>query len=534
MKEFLKENKLLLVAYLIFLVLVPIKDVGIPHVIGKLIESLRKKEMNYTYMYILLGCVLFVQVGQALNDVIEMKVFPLFQKFLCTKILNYIFSTCSSNLQEILNGKVLSIMAHGPRTMYNYLDVWRVDIIPQIIVFAITFIYLTTINKILGLLFLVIVIIYYIITFLTLGMCSETARIRENYLIQINEQVDDVLMNVVGIINAEQTDNEMQDLGKQYDIYKLYGEKSLMCTMKFKFILIPVMLVSLLLFIYLGYIYVLQNKIKLEQYIVAVMIYFYVFNTIIRTIDDIRDTAIRGGMVKEHLKLFESMDQAVASQTPITGSHKEKYIVFDNVGFNYKEKVIMKNFNLEIKKGEKVLIIGQIGSGKTTILKMLMRYNNPSSGHIYLEGLPLDTIPRQQLRRRIGYIPQNPILLNRTLYENITYGNPNVSKEQVIQVIQLLEIGHIFGVEKLDQLVGKHGSKLSGGQRQVVWILRVLLQNPEILVMDEPTSSIDKETKSFIDRLFEIVMKNRTVIVVSHDEYMSKFSDKVIKMPTSS
>ena len=100
-----------------------------------------------------------------------------------------------------------------------------------------------------------------------------------------------------------------------------------------------------------------------------------------------------------------------------------------------------------------------------------------------------------------------------------------------MNLIHTLGLGDIFNESRLDQRVGKHGGHLSGGQRQVVWILRVLVNAPDILLMDEPTSAIDKETKGFIDRLFEIVMKDRTVIIVSHDDYMTKFADRTVEMP---
>jgi ABC-type bacteriocin/lantibiotic exporter with double-glycine peptidase domain len=273
---------------------------------------------------------------------------------------------------------------------------------------------------------------------------------------------------------------------------------------------------------------------QIENFIVCIIIYLYVFNSIIKTYDDFRDTAIRSGMIKEHLKLFESMPDSDPNLSKVQTIFKDKYIYFDNVNFSYNEKKILNNFTLDIKKGEKLLIIGQIGSGKTTILKLLLRYKTPESGHVYYMGLPFEDIPRKELRKKIGYIPQAPVLLNRTLYENIVYGTPNFSKDKVYEMIQNLQLDNIFNKDRLDENVGKHGSKLSGGQRQVVWILRVLVQNPEILVMDEPTSAIDKDTKTFINRLFQLVMKNRTVIIVSHDEYMSTIVDRTIKMNNGS
>ena len=528
--NFVSSHKVLLVAYIIVLIIMPLQDIGIPHIIGKLMESLRSNgKSDYNYAYALVAMILLVQVGYTVNDYIEVKIYPLFQKYICNKILKYIFEKSSVNLQDILIGKILSIMAHAPRTMYNYLDIYRTEIFPQIIVFIIALVYLAMVDYHLAAIMLCVVIIYYIVVYLTLFKCKEPSQIRENYLIKVNEEVDDVLTNIVGILNAGQKYPELKTLNKYYDMYQKYGEISMKCTLKYKFALVPVMLISLVVFILLGFSKVKSKQIKVEKLVVCIIIYLYVFNSILKAINDIRDMAIRGGMVAEHLKIFESMTDPPENTSPIR-KHDDKYLYFDNITLKHGEKTILNNFSLNIKKGEKLLIIGQIGSGKTTILKLLMRYSNPNSGHLYYKGIPFENIPRVEIRKKIGYIPQSPMLLNRTLLENITYGSPNVSKEQVLDLISKLELSHIFNEARLNQNVGKHGSKLSGGQRQVVWILRVLIQNPEILIMDEPTSAIDKDTKSFIDRLFEHVMKDRTTIVVSHDEYMSKLCDKTIKI----
>jgi len=305
----------------------------------------------------------------------------------------------------------------------------------------------------------------------------------------------------------------------------------------------PILLFSLLGFITVGYQLCMQKKLKIEGFIVTIIIYLYIFNSIIGTIDSFRDASLREGMLKENIKIFNSMPAEHINQGPITNPSPKSYLYFDHVNYSYgqadtqTQKIVLKDFTLDVKQGEKLLIIGQIGSGKTTILKLLMRYKTPMSGHIYYRGVPFENISREEIRHKIGYIPQTPILLNRTLYENIVYGadtnaaaTGSPTKQDVINMIKYLQLDHIFTEDRLDQMVGKHGSKLSGGQRQVVWILRVLVQDPEILLMDEPTSAIDKETKTFIDRLFKLVMQNRTVIIVSHDEYMSKIVDRTIKL----
>ena len=538
--EFLASNKNLFIGYIIVLIITPIRDIGIPHIIGKILESLRNKNISYYYIYVLLATLVIIQIGGVINDFIDIKFYPIFQKYISKKILDYVFEQSSSNLQDILNGKVLSILAHFPRTLYNYMEAYKAVFIPQVLVFIIAIIYIGVINIQLCVIMIILVIIYYYISLLTMSNCQALSKTREKYLNDVNENVDDVLTNVTSILNANTRESEMAYLNTYYDEYKKYGILSIKCTVKYKFVLMPILLLSLLAFIVIGYQLCMKNKIKIEQFTVMIIIYLYVFNSIIKTTDDFRDAAFRQGALTEDMNIFKSMPSANINSTPynVDPNISKRYLYFDKVNYYYEDmpqhrKYILKDFTLEIKKGEKLLIVGQIGSGKTTILKLLMRYKTPMSGHIYYRGTPFEIIPREDIRHKIGYIPQNPILLNRTLYENIVYGSQSTktpSKRDIINMIKYLKLEHIFSEDRLDQMVGKHGSKLSGGQRQVVWILRVLVQDPEILLMDEPTASIDKETKTFIDRLFKLVMQNRTVIIVSHDEYMSKIVDRTISL----
>ena len=131
------------------------------------------------------------------------------------------------------------------------------------------------------------------------------------------------------------------------------------------------------------------------------------------------------------------------------------------------------------------------------------------------------------------YVPQTPILLNRTVYENIIYGiHPAPSKEDVEAVMK--EAGLVKFLEELpnglDSSAGIHGGKLSGGQRQIVWLLKAILINPEIIIMDEPTASVDEKTKNIIHLLMQKIMKDKTVIMITHDSYLLKFADKKITL----
>lgn len=161
-----------------------------------------------------------------------------------------------------------------------------------------------------------------------------------------------------------------------------------------------------------------------------------------------------------------------------------------------------------------------------------MKYKLPLDGAIFYNKRPYSDISVEELRTIIGYVPQTPVLFNRTIYENITYNNPSITESQVIELMKQLDIEDMIYKfpEGLQTNVGSGGSKLSGGQRQIIWIMRIILQNPEVVILDEPTSALDDDTKPIIQRMLEKIIKDKTIIMITHDKYLYKFADSIIEL----
>jgi ABC-type multidrug transport system fused ATPase/permease subunit len=192
--------------------------------------------------------------------------------------------------------------------------------------------------------------------------------------------------------------------------------------------------------------------------------------------------------------------------------------------------MILNGVTLHITQGDSVAILGDIGSGKSTILKLLLGYYKPTRGTVYYNDVNYDDIPMKYIREKIGYVPQVPVLFNRTIMENIRYGNSKITREDVERTLRELNLYKEFAKHKdgLDTKVGKNGSVLSGGQRQLVWCLRVLLSNPDVLILDEPTSSIDEKNKILLKNLLARFMKGKTTIMVTHDPAIVSFASKFV------
>ena len=192
----------------------------------------------------------------------------------------------------------------------------------------------------------------------------------------------------------------------------------------------------------------------------------------------------------------------------------------DNVQYSYSDSntPIIENLSLSIPAGQKVGLVGHSGAGKTTITHLLLRFADVSDGAIMIDGQNIRTVTQQSLREIISYVPQEPMLFHRSLRENIAYGKPNASEQEIRNAAkQASALDFIENLpEGLDTLVGERGVKLSGGQRQRIAIARAILKDAPILVLDEATSALDSESEKLIQQSLETLMKDRTSIVIAH------------------
>lgn len=196
-------------------------------------------------------------------------------------------------------------------------------------------------------------------------------------------------------------------------------------------------------------------------------------------------------------------------------------IEYKNVKFSYptrKDIEVLKGVDLFIGKGQKVALVGQSGSGKSTIIQLLMKFYDADSGAITIGGKAISEYPLSALRRSIGVVPQEVILFGGTIRENIKYGNPNATEEQIIEATQLSNSAEFIEQfpEGLDTVVGERGVKLSGGQRQRIAIARAILKNPSVLLLDEATSSLDAESEQIVQQALDRLMEGRTSIIIAH------------------
>jgi len=235
--------------------------------------------------------------------------------------------------------------------------------------------------------------------------------------------------------------------------------------------------------------------------------------------------------MQEVVDIFDTPIDILDPVEPETLKIREGHINFIDISFAYKGGIlVLDNFNLDIEPKERVGIVGHSGAGKSTLTKLLLRFADTTSGNIFIDGQNIKNITQNDLRSVISYVPQESILFHRTIRENIAYGRPDASQEEIEEVSKRA-FAHDFIIKlpkSYDTLVGERGIKLSGGERQRIAIARAMLKNSPILVLDEATSSLDSISESYIQAGFNELMKNKTTIVIAHRLSTISKMDRII------
>ena len=232
------------------------------------------------------------------------------------------------------------------------------------------------------------------------------------------------------------------------------------------------------------------------------------------------------------IEILESQSTIVDIEKAIKKNSLDSQISFENVSFRYEKQLVLKNLSFKVLKGQTIAIVGQSGSGKSTIANLIPRFYDVSQGSIKIDGINIKDIYKKDLRNLIGIVTQDSILFNDSISKNITLSNSEYSDNEIDQASKISNAHEFINKlkNKLESNVGDSGSKLSGGQKQRISIARAVLNNPPIMLLDEATSSLDSESEKLVQEALEKLMKNRTSIIIAHRLSTIKNADQILVM----
>lgn len=355
------------------------------------------------------------------------------------------------------------------------------------------------------------------------GMNDRINKVRKSR----NQEIDEVIMGFAEVRSQNMQSAHLKSLSEKND--KIIKERR-------RFNFINGYLSSLIdgidmlgVFLILFYVkdLLIAGSITSSAAMALVMYVFRIAQPMVLILEFADEITERCSLAKEYDKLMHFSEE---QDGELTLTSFDNGIKINDVSFAYNDSdTVLQNINLDIRKGESIGICGSSGGGKSTILKLLMRFYDTYTGSISVDGIELKDLSIDSFRKRIGIVHQDSMIFNTTIYDNIAYGNPNATEVEVVEAARKAGLYDFIQnlPEKFQTLVGDRGLKLSGGQKQRISIARIFLKNPEIILLDEATSALDNESEKVIQESLKM-FKGKTIVTVAHRLSTIKDSDKIV------
>lgn len=424
-----------------------------------------------------------------------------------------------SYFDKTTNGEVLSRFTNDIDTLAQSLNQSLTQIITAVTTLVGVFIMMLTISGVMTVAALVIIPIGMFVISMIIKRSQKFFAQQQEFLGNVNGQVEELYGGhlVVQAFNGQ--DDAIEKFDKTNE--KLYQSawKSQFLSGLMQPLMSFVGNLGYVLISILGGFLVIKNSIEvgdIQSFIQYVRQFNQPLNQIAQISNQLQSTAASAERIFEFLAEEE---EPVTENDSVKVTRHDGEVIFDHVRFGYDEnKVIIKDFNAKVKPGQKIAIVGPTGAGKTTIIKLLMRFYDVNSGAIYVDGKNIKDYNRQELRTHFGMVLQDTWLFSGSIKDNIKYGKLDATDEQVKEAAKAAHVDHFIKTlpSGYDMVLNEEASNVSQGQKQLLTIARAILADPEILILDEATSSVDTRTEVLIQKAMDNLMENRTSFIIAH------------------
>ena len=431
------------------------------------------------------------------------------------------------------NGEVLSIITNDVDTFSQNMNQSITQIITAICTIIGILIMMLSISVTMTIISIIILPITALVVRLIVKKSQKYFKAQQDYLGHVNGQVEEIYggHNIVKVFNGEE--KAIEDFDKMnHELYHSGWKSQFMSGLMHPLMNFAGNVGYVGVAILGGYLAV-QGRITVGN-IQSFIQYNKQFTQPINQIAQI--SSMLQSMVAASERIFEFLEEEEEMQeipNAVSTKGLKGNVTFDHVQFGYNEdKIIIHDFNEVVKDGQKVAIVGPTGAGKTTMVKLLMRFYDVNSGAILVDGHNVKDFNRGELRQMFGMVLQDTWLFGGTIKENIKYGKPDATDEEVVAAAKAAHVHHFIQTlpKGYDMVIDEESSNISQGQKQLLTIARVILANPEILILDEATSSIDTRTEQQIQSAMDNLMKGRTSFIIAHRLSTIKNADVILVM----
>jgi ATP-binding cassette, subfamily B, bacterial len=348
----------------------------------------------------------------------------------------------------------------------------------------------------------------------------------------LNSQLANNLGGIATIKSFTAEAHELERIGRESELYRQSNQQAIQLSSAFVPMIRMVIMLAFIAILVAGGQMALSGALEVGAYSLLVFITQRVLWPLTRLGETLDLYQRAMASIARVLDLLDTRSQIVSGETPLPVEAVSGEIRFENVSFEYSSSEgsrVIRDLSLHIPAGETVGIVGPTGAGKTTLVKLLLRFYDVQKGRITLDGHDLRQLQLRDLRRAIGFVSQDVFLFHGTVRENIAYGTFDASLEAITAAAKVAEAhDFILGLPQgYDTIVGERGQKLSGGQRQRISLARAVLKDPPVLVLDEATSSVDNETEASIQRSLEHIIVGRTTLIIAHRLSTVRNADRI-------
>ncbi len=537
--SFLKKHWKMLTIYIIVTLLsYPMESILLPNMYSSFFDTIKKDQRTQTFVkyFLILTTILLITYSSAsLQHYYESKLLPEINAHYIDFIYSNLIKKYKNQYSDLDMGSIIGKMTSIPtiiRELTSDLAAW---ILPRVLAIIIINIYFFFIHWKLGLVSLILIGIFIIINFNTFDKCIYHSSIRQQTMDKKNSEINDKLNNLYSIYSSGDIDYEIESY--QTNTIKLKNKHSnaLKCVNHNK-IINMIFLITLFIIInaYITFLYK-SGEISYNMLVALFITVIYYIPCFYNVSESIPDVTHYLGVLNNYDSFLSDLikvdkDDNDDNRPDIiisNGNIKINKLYFDYNG----TRPLFKNIDLNINGGQHVVFVGESGNGKSTLIKLIMGYYKVDDNMIFIDGQDINKINIESLRKEISFVNQNSKLFNSSIYDNISYGN-GLTHDEIDNMIQKLGVGRIFiGLrDGLNSNVGINGDQLSGGQKQMVHILRAMGKKNKICIMDEPTASIDVNNRELVIKAINQMSKAKTLLLITHDEALLKSCNRVIRI----
>ncbi len=550
-KSFIHINQTDINLYVFYSLSAPIGDVMLPHFYGKVIDNLGKYPPSQTFNCNKTSiCVIMVlwAIKQYLArslDKLDSTFIPKLTSYFRNEIVEKILFYYEHRSEDPKVGELLAKIIRLPSIIRDLFGQIRTTILPNFLIMLFASGYMFYVNTSLGMLMLCgMALFIWISSSFIKDIIESVKKAHENYD-SLHEEIIDILSNSTNIYSAGMVKEELENI---IDTQKAYGntlQNSIQETAKFKSLFSTCYFVMFMAVSYYDMRLYSQKKISIARATSVLIIILFCIMDLNDVSNSMRDFIFNiGGL----LGMQKYLNEIFVDQTPIqpinsevevgsmTGQTPQNVSFFSNIYVNnvtikIKDKTILKDYSCIFHKGKLNVIEAKVGFGKSTLLKSIMKIQPITSGSIYIGDISIQNIDTKMLRMNMAYVPQHINLFNRNVFDNIVYGiKRKVLPAEVTKMMQKYNIDEI-NENDFFRPAGKSGCNLSGGQKQIVLLLRALLSNSPIILLDEPTSALSQVSKNKVIEILQLISDgSRTIITTTHDKDLINIAGHHVKM----